>query len=123
MDQKKLSGYEKLVLVAYGYFMLIALVFLLLRLYVAGDISYVALVVMAVFAMQFWHRHRLANLIIGVLTLGSSIFALLEFLAAGMKSSFNSFYITMTSVFVAAIVFSGILVFSYARLSFHDHQQ
>ena len=120
MDKKRFSGYELIVFTAYGYFLLLGLVFLMLSWYISGNPSYVALLIIAVFSAQCWFRHKLGNLIIGVLTLGGSIFGLLEFLSTGLKGGFNSFTITMTSIFVAGIIFSGILIFSYTRLSFKD---
>ena len=120
MEQKKLSGYEKMVLTAYGYFALLGLAFLVLRLYFAHQISYMALLVTAVFVAQYWFRHKLANLIIGVITLGVSIFSLLEFLASGFAKQVNFFSATMLFLAFTSILFSGLLIFSYVKLSFKD---
>ncbi len=120
MEKKKLSGYEKMVLVAYGYFALLGLVFLVLRLYFSHTFSYIALFVIGVFAAQAWYRHKLSNLIIGVIALAVSIFSLLEFLAAGFAKPVNLFSGTMLLLAVLGILFSGLLIFSYVKLSFKE---
>ena len=120
MEQKKLSGYEIMVLVAYGYFVLLGLTFLVMRLYFSHQLSYMALLVIGVFAAQAWYRHKLSNLIIGVITLGVSIFSLLEFLASGFANPVNLFSGTMLSLAVLGIIFSGLLIFSYVKLSFME---
>ncbi len=120
MEKQKLSSYEKLVYVAYGYFILLGVIDLLLSFLWGGFFNYWAFIALAVFGIQAWYKHKVANLILGVLTLTGSIFATLEFLSKGHKSGFNFFVNVMTGVSVVGLIMSVILIFSYTKLSFKD---
>ncbi len=121
MEKKKLSAYEVLVYIAYAYFILLGSIDLVLSYLWGGVFSYLAFFVVVVFAMQAWHKHKLINLILGVLVLACSIFATLEFLAKGHKIGFNFFVGVMSGISIGGILMGGILIFSYTKLSFKDH--
>ncbi len=120
MEKKKMSFYELLVYIAYAYFILLGVIDIILSFLWGGIISYVALFVVAVFGVQAWHRHKLLNLILGVLALACSIFATLEFLSKGHKIGFNFFVGVMSGISIGGILMGGILIFSYTKLSFKD---
>jgi uncharacterized membrane protein YhhN len=79
-----------------------------------------ALITVVVFALQIWFKHKLGNLIIGVVTFAASIFVMLEFLSRSIKAGFNSFNGCMTALFGLAMLFSGILIFSYTKFAFRE---
>ncbi len=121
MGEQKVSFHQGLAYVAYGYFILLGALDLILSFLWGGIINYWALFAVAVFAVQVKYKNKLTNLILGVLTLGGSIFFMLEFLARAHKVGFTSFTITMSSVAILGIVMSVVLIFSYTRLSFNDN--
>jgi len=121
MNEKKgLLFYEVMALVAYGYFILIALASLLMIFYLQGNINFVATAVILVFGIQAKIRHKLANLIIGVLTFAVSIFFSLECLSRVHSVGLNLFTGTMTSIALGGIFFSLMLILSYTKISFKD---
>jgi hypothetical protein len=123
MGEKKTSLYEKLVYVAYGYYILVALCWLLLVLSfngVGSSTIYPPLFALIVFSVLAYYRQKLVNLIIGILTIGISIFGTLEFVSRIDKEGFNALNKTMVSVSIVSVVMSGILIFSYTKLAFKD---
>jgi hypothetical protein len=120
MIKRELSTYEKLVNVAYGFYILLGLVWLLMSLFFGHYFSYQAFIILAVFAAQAWYKHLLTNLILGVLLIGISIFCALEFMLLGGKTGFDLFVNAMMGTCIVSVVMSGILVFSYMKLSFMD---
>ena len=120
IEKKRKSSVEIMVLVAYSYFLLISMAFFIARLYITGEFSILPVFLVLVFAIQAWFSNKLANLIIGILTLIGSIFGTLEFLSLGLRTGFNTFSGTMELMSVAGVILSGILIFSYTHLSFRD---
>ena len=121
---KKTDTYQLLVYIAYGFFLLLGLAWL-----VAGfvtkpaHINPVALGVVLVFGAQCYYRHLLANLIIGLLCIFLSLFMMLlpalNMLAQPNKET-AAYAIPIVIISVLAVVLSGIMVFSYMKLSFKD---
>ena len=120
MVKKKATFFVVLVYVAYGYFMLIALLWVLFSLIWGGVFGYWAFSAAVLFAVQAYYKHKLTNLILGVLTFPVAIFALLEFLAKGHKAGFNAFTGTMTALSAVSVIMSVILIFGYMKLSFME---
>jgi hypothetical protein len=117
----KLSFYEKLVYLVYGYFILFGICWLLLGLYFGGSFHIQASsITIIIFAAQAYFRKKLTNLILGILTFGISIYFSLEFLYMGSKTGYNAFVGFMLSAFVISIIMAVILIFSYTKLSFKD---
>lgn len=116
---KRISTYEKWVFVAYGYFLLIALLSLVFSI-AAGSINLWALGFTIIMGAQAYFRKRLTNLIIGIITFGLSVFWLLEFMLIGKKYGFNSSAILMIVLTLISLVLSGILIFSFTKLGFKD---
>ena len=120
MADNRIRGYEWWVYGAYLYFWLVALTWVVLTFIFSGIISAEAIIAVIAFSIQAWWRNRMANLILGILTLVVSIFVTLEFLAIGIKKGFSSFGLTMLGFAVAGLIFSGILIFSYTKLAFRE---
>ncbi len=120
MEKKQTSLYEKLVYVAYGYYILLGVCWFFLRLFYFGVFDFWAVTTILIFAAQSYFRQKLTNLIIGILTLGLSVYGTLEFITVGDKRGFNVFVDAMLGVFLISLIMSGILIFSYTKLSFKD---
>lgn len=120
MSNNKITFYERLVYAVYGYFILVAAAWFILRFYFAGRFDPWAFCTLGIFAVQAYYRHRLTNLILGILGLAVSIFWLLEFTALGQHGGFNAFVDVMLGIFLLTLISSGILIFSYTKLSFID---
>jgi len=124
MGNKKLSFYEVLVLGAYGYYLLLGLVWFGMSLWGSHQFNAEALFIVVAFATQFYFKHRLTNLILGILALFFSIWMLLDvfssfdLMAKGAHIDGLSGGL-MVFCFVSMIV-AGILIFSYTKLSFKD---
>ena len=124
MGNKKLSFYEILVFVAYGFYMLLGLVWFLMSMFRNHEFNAQGLFIVVVFATQVYFRHRLTNLILGILTLFFSIWMLLDvvnsfnLMAKGAQMDVLSRGLMIFCVF--SMIMSGILIFSYTKLSFKD---
>ncbi len=117
----KISTYEKLVFVAYGYFILLALSWLMANIIFGGFLNPWASGTMLLFGAQAYFRKRLPNLILGILTMGISIFWVLEFIFMGRSGNFDLFVNIMLSLAIISIIMSGILIFSFTKLAFKDN--
>ncbi len=117
----KLSFYEKLVFLAYGYFILLGLVWLCLGIYFGGifhiEASFITIVI---FGAQAYFKKKLVNLILGILIFGLSIYLSLEFLYLGSKTGYDFFVGFMLSAFLISTIMAVILIFGYTKLSFKD---
>lgn len=116
----KLSFYEKIVYLAYGYFILFALLWLVASFYFGGYFNYWASATLIIFATQAYYRKKLTNLILGILSFGLSIYWTLEFLYMGSKTGYDLFVNIMLSVSVISTIMAVILIFGYTKLSFKD---
>jgi len=122
MTNKIFSFYEKLVFVAYGYYLLLALSWLVANLVYGGYFNPWASGTILVFAAQAYFRKRLTNLILGVLTFGISIFWTLEFIYMGRATGYDLFVKIMLLLTIISILMSAILIFSFTKLSFKDQE-
>ncbi len=120
IEKKKLIFYEWLVFIAYGFFILMGLTWFIMSYMSGGQFNYQAFIVIALFVVQAYYKHKLANLIIGVLCLALSIFMLLQSLLIGKHGGFDALAVGMTSMSIFSIIMSMILMFSYTKLSFKD---
>jgi hypothetical protein len=125
MERKKITFYEVLVYIAYGFFILLGLVWFVMSFSSSGGrFNYTAFSIMVIFAAQAWFRHRLTNLILGILALFFSIFMLLDVISAfdlmAKNASYDNGAKELLGLSVVSIVMSVILVFGYTRLSFKD---
>lgn len=120
MGDKKTTFYEKLVFVAYGYFILLGLSWLMGNLVWGGYFNLWAFGVVAIFGVQAWFRKKLTNLVLGILILGLSIYSTLEFVTLGAKTGYDIFVSTMLTICVISLLMSIVLIFSYTKLSFKD---
>jgi len=120
MGNKQLSSFEKLVLAIYGFYILLSSVWITMNLVFGHYFNYQAFIVAAVFAVQAYYRHKLANLLLGILLLAVSIYAGLEFMLMGGKTGFDAFVNIMIGICIASVIMSGILIFSYTKLSFAE---
>ncbi len=114
----KLSFYEKIVYLAYGYFILFSLAWLAASFYFGGYFNYRASATLIIFATQAYFHKKLTNLILGILAFRLSIFWILEFISMGAKAGYDAFVDIMLSLSVISAVMAVILIFSYTKLSF-----
>lgn len=114
------TTYSKLIIAIYVFYLLLSLAWLVTSFAVGGYINYFALVILAAFAAQTYFRHRITNLILGILMLPASIYGALFFLSWGGNSGFDLFINVMISLSVASIAASIVLVFGYLKLSFSN---
>ena len=124
MGNKKLSFYEVLVFVAYGYYILLGLVWFGMSLWGSHRFNAEALFIVVVFGTQLYFKHKLTNLILGILSLFFSIWMLLDvfssfdLMAKGAKIDGLSGGLMCFCFF--SMIMAGILIFSYTKLSFKD---
>jgi hypothetical protein len=114
------TQYSKLVLGTYVFYMLLSLAWFVTSLAVGGYVNFFALVTFAAFAAQFYFKHRITNLVLGILVLPASIYGALFFLSWGGNSGFDTFISVMIALSIASIAASIILVFGYLKLSFNN---
>ncbi len=118
MGKEPMSLFEKLVYVAYGYYILVGAIWFFATLYFGHYFNYQAFIITAAFAVQAYYKHRLANLLLGIIIMAVSIFVSLEIASEGAKTSFDPFIDTLLAASVTSIIMSGILVFGYLKISF-----
>lgn len=116
--------YMLYVYIAYGFYLSLGVVWLIIGFINSGSISPIALGLMILFGAQFYYKHILTNLISGVVTLLLSIMMLLESLNTYIPKSkkipltaFEHFLITLP---IMSIICSCILIFSFMKLHFKD---
>ncbi|MES2702221.1 MAG: hypothetical protein V4649_06255 [Bacteroidota bacterium] len=122
MAQRKIMFYDILVYIAYGYFFLLGLGWFVTS-FMSTGFNYQAFLIVAVFAAQAYFRHRLTDLIIGLLILGLSIFMLLQSIEIIKAGKLEDLGKVMLGMSVISIVMSLILMFSYVKLSFRDKEE
>jgi hypothetical protein len=121
----KPSGYQLLVYIAYGFYILLGLSWLGAGLLAKpSHINPFAILIMLVFGLQAYYRHVLTNLILGVLCLFFSIFMmLLPSLNVALQPSAKGsmpYAIPLVFVSLSSVILAGILIFSYMKLNFKD---
>jgi len=121
---KKTSTYQILVYIAYAFYILFAATWLVTNVLSGAPFAYMALLMLAIFLVQCYYRNKLVNLIIGILSLGGSIFMLMEVFSTynlfAKNATFDGFIDAMIGLSVFSIIMSGILIFSYMKLNFQD---
>src|SRR5580658_5422538 len=78
MEPKKITFYGVLVYIAYGFYILMGLTWFIVSFLSSGHFNLQAFMLTLVFSVQAWYKNVLVNLILGVLSLGLSIFMLLQ---------------------------------------------
>ena len=126
MRDKKTTLYQKLVYVAYGYYLLLGGAWLLITLLSAGHFNLTAFIIVLVFGLQAYFRHLLANLIIGVVALFLSFFMLMDVLNTfdllSKNAEFNTVARILLAMAVCSIGMAGILIFSYSKLMVSEEE-
>jgi len=118
---KRITFYEVLVYVAYSYYLLLGLAWFIMSLWHVGFFNPWAFFIVIVFSVQCYYRHKLTNLILGVLTLFLSIWELMELInSPDVGNTYNSVSQGLMWFCVVSIIMAGILLFSYTKLSFKD---
>ena len=124
MGKQKLSFYEVLVFVAYGYYLLLGLVWFGMSMLRSHQFNAEAFFIMVVFATQLYFRHRLTNLILGILSLFFSIWMLLDvfysFDLMAKGAHIDGLSGGLMGFCFFSMMMAGILIFSYTKLSFKD---
>lgn len=124
MAKVKLSTYQLLVYIAYGFYFLLGLIWLTLSIIRTHQPNSWALCLVLIFIAQIYFKHLLANLVIGVITLFLSIFMLLQSINSAVLASKAGHLTTMGQLMVflsiTSILLSGILIFSYSKLNFRE---
>lgn len=126
--KKRLTFYEVLVFIAYGFYILLGLAWFVVSLLNIGQnrphFNYQAFFIVVTFAVQAYFRHKLTNLVLGILTLILSIFVTLQIISdydlMAKNASLDGAGKTLLTLSVLSIVLSVILIFSYAKLSLQD---
>jgi hypothetical protein len=118
MAGRRITIYEVLVYIAYGYFLLIGLGWFFMSF--AGGFNYTAFIMVLIFGAQAYFKHRLTNLIIGILMLGLSIFMLLQSVELMQIYGSTGTVSILLASSVISIVMSLILIFSYTKLGFKN---
>ena len=124
IQKSKPHGYEIWVFIAYGYYFLLGLSWLMLNLMRTHRVNVIAICLLIAFGAQWYFRHLLANLIIGVVCLFGSIFMLLETINLAVQAA-HAHQLTVVGQLlvllpVLSLVSSGILIFSYLKLNFRE---
>ena len=122
--RKKISFYEGLVFTAYGFYILLGLLWLGISFKGGGHFNIQAFFLSAVFGVQAYFRNLLVNLILGIISLALSIFMLLEEIASANLFAPGATFDGLTKALLGFSFFSMamslILIFSYTKLGFKD---
>ena len=125
-EKKKITVFEILVYIAYAFFFLLGITWLVMNFMSSGHFNLQAFMLASVFAIQAYFRHRLTNLIIGILVLFLSIFMLLDVISEynlmAKGATYDGFIKALLGLSLFSIFMSCILIFSYTKLSFKDQQ-
>ena len=124
--RKKITFFEILVFIAYAFFILLGLTWFIVSFMSSRHFNYQAFMLVAVFGIQAYFRHRLTNLILGILALFLSLFMLLDvindFNLMAKDADFNGFIKALIGLSLFSVIMSGILILSYTKLSFKDQE-
>lgn len=124
MGNKKLSFYEILVYAAWGYFLLLGLLWFGMSLWGGHQFNAEALFIVVAFAAQFYFKHRLTNLILGILALFFSIWMLLDVFSSFDLMAKSAHIDGLSGGLMAfcffSMIMSVVLIFGYTKLSFKD---
>ena len=121
MLNKRTSSFQIWVYVAYGYYFLIGLAWFLMSLLKGGRFNIYPVFIMAIFGVQYYYKHLITNLVLGLLSLLLSIYSLLEAVnLAAYNAKLRPLEMAdrlLITLPVIGLVMSGILVFSYIKLN------
>jgi glycerol uptake facilitator-like aquaporin len=124
MLNKRAGSFLKWVYIAYSFYFLLGLSWFLVSLIKGGHFNPTAFFITVIFGAQFYYKHLIANLVLGVLSLFFSIFMLLQALnmviPAASHRQLEVFDKVIVSIPIVSLVMSGVLVFSYIKLNFKD---
>ena len=125
MERKKVTFYEVLIYIAYGFFILLGLAWFIMSFSSSGGhFNYTAFSIVVIFGVQAYFRHRLTNLILGILALFFSIFMLLDVISSfdlmAKNASYGGGAKELLGLSVFSMVMSVIMIFGYTKLSFKD---
>jgi hypothetical protein len=125
MTKTRVTSYEVLIYIAYGFFILLGLTWFTMSLMGGSGFNATAFFIVAAFGVQTYYRHRLTNLILGVLALFFSIFMLMDVLSTfnlldAKHAVFDGFTKALMAMSVFSIGMSIVLVFGYVKMSFKD---
>jgi len=114
------NGYGIAVFIACLYFTLLGGFWFFEELFTTEEFNYVGFVMMTIFFVQMFLRHKLANLVLGIIVLFFSIFMFLasstQYPSAKVKSGVPIELIWIGLVIsITSIIMSGILIFSYFK--------
>lgn len=119
---KKITAFEILVYIAYGFYILLGATWFVISFIDWRNFNYQAFSLVAIFSAQAYFRHRLTNLILGILSLFFSIFMVLSVIDTFNLMAPNATYDALTKALLAlslcSMGMSIILMFSYTKLSF-----
>jgi len=124
MDHKKFTFYGVLVYIAYGFYILMGLTWFIISFLSSGHFNLQAFMLTLIFSVQAYYKNVLTNLILGVLSLGLSIFMLLQEIEAADLFARGAIADTFTKILIGfaflSIILSVILIFSYAKFGIKD---
>ena len=122
MAPSKGFSYLTLVFIAYGFYILLGLSWLVVSLLNNHNLNPYAVFLVVIFGAQCYYKHVLTNLILGVMALLFSIymflFAMNGAVAASRSGGLTLFDQSMVAMTVCSILFSVILIFSFLKLNF-----
>jgi hypothetical protein len=123
-NQNSLGTYQKLVFAAYGFFLVLGISWLVMTFTQGRGINYMALLLIAVFALQTYYKRLLANLVVGIIMFFFSVFMTLQTInlvvLASREAPLTLTAKLLTTVPLLSLFFSVVLVFSYRQLNFRD---
>lgn len=124
MNKKPLTFYHILVYIAYIYFIAVGAIWFYESFTATKQFNYQAFALVLVFAAQAYFKHKLANLIIGIICLFMGIIIFLDILHLFVSFK-NGEPVTsdvkLLLVFgILNIIMSGILIFSYLMFNKED---
>jgi hypothetical protein len=123
-DKRKLTFFEVLVFVAYAFYILLGGTWFTMSFSASGHFNYQAFMLTVVFAVQAYYRHRLTNLILGILTMFLSFFMLMDVLNTfnlmAKGAAIDGLVKSLLGLCCLSIIMSGILMFSYLKMSFKE---
>ena len=124
--KKKITTYEVLVYIAFAFFILLNGTWFAIGLLREGHFNLYALGITLVFVIQAYFQNRIANLILGLLSLIGCIWMLLTFISEfnlmAKDAVFDSLIKSLMGICILGIVMSCLIVFSYTKLSFKEQQ-
>lgn len=121
MAKKGITFYQILVYIAYAYFICFGGFWFYTNYSNEKHFNYIAFTIVMAFAIQFYFKNKLANLILGIIALSLSIWMLLEvfsqFNLFAKDVIFDGLVKILLVLSITSIIMSGILIFSYMMLN------